>query len=190
MRRPSPPTIGLQRTSRRWRAAAEAGSFGVRGAVLLMISLCGVGCASTARPAVEVKSSEQDYGVRAYDQKGVDTLFAKEQPAIAEARKSYPSAKARYLAGLPAGEHFFVTTRLYDPDRRVEQLFVLVDKITGDIIDGRISSHVDILKSYRQGQIIRVPEKEVLDWTILHADGREEGNFIGKWLDSIPKSDK
>jgi hypothetical protein len=46
-----------------------------------------------------------------------------------------------------------------------------------------------ISRAFRPGrhssrQSITVPESEVLDWTIARPDGSEEGNFIGKYLDS------
>ena len=47
-------------------------------------------------------------------------------PHIAEAKKTYPDAKKRYLAGLPDKHHFFVTTRLKDPDGKLEQVFIYV----------------------------------------------------------------
>jgi hypothetical protein len=55
--------------------------------------------------------------------------------ASARALATYADAKRRYLAGLPEGETFFVTTVLRDGDGRFEQVFVLVDHIEG----GRIT---------------------------------------------------
>jgi hypothetical protein len=42
-------------------------------------------------------------------------LEAALKPYIAKARATYPRAKARYLAGLPPGQTFFVTVDLRDP---------------------------------------------------------------------------
>ena len=42
------------------------------------------------------------------------------KPYVDQARKSYPEARQRYLAGLPARHVFFVTTRLYDSAGRFE----------------------------------------------------------------------
>ena len=39
------------------------------------------------------------------------------------------------------------------------------------------------VRAYRQGQRISFPESEVWDWTIIHPDGREEGNYVGKFID-------
>ena len=32
------------------------------------------------------------------------------------------------------------------------------------------------------------PETAVLDWTIRHADGREEGNFMGRYLEAANRT--
>lgn len=44
------------------------------------------------------------------------------------------------------------------------------------------------LKSYLHGKLYVFPESEVVDWTILSPDGKEEGNFVGKFLDEYYKT--
>ncbi|HEX3758294.1 MAG TPA: hypothetical protein VHW23_06290, partial [Kofleriaceae bacterium] len=46
-------------------------------------------------------------------------------PYSEQARKSYPDAKKRFLAGLPAGHKFAVATKLHSPGK-VETVFVVV----------------------------------------------------------------
>jgi hypothetical protein len=41
------------------------------------------------------------------------------------------------------------------------------------------------VKGYKHGDEYKFPESEVLDWTISKPDGTEEGNFIGKFFDSL-----
>jgi hypothetical protein len=104
-------------------------------------------------------------------------------PYIAKGRATYPSAKRRYLAGLPPGYSFAVRKHLTDPGtHRIEGVYVDVDAIKDRKIYGRID---DVhLPSFHSGQRISFPEFEVEDWAIFHPDGSEEGNFVGKFLKS------
>ena len=106
------------------------------------------------------------------------------QPYIAKARATYPAAKARYLAGLPAGQSFFLTTRVTDATGRWEQVFIAVDSIRGATVFGRIWSQVAIVQGYRLRQPYSFPESQLIDWLITKPDGTEEGNFVGKFLDT------
>jgi hypothetical protein len=105
-------------------------------------------------------------------------------PKIAEARKTYPAAKAKYLAGLPTGQSFFVTTRLHDGSPAYEQAFIAVTSIKDGIVTGRIWSEINHVRSYRLGDWYSFPESDVIDWLITHPDGSEEGNVVGKFLDT------
>lgn len=105
-------------------------------------------------------------------------------PYLAKAKKTWPAAKARYLAGLPRGETFFVTTRLHDSTGRMEQVFVQVSKIDGNRISGRIASEMQLATGYRAGDQYSFNESELIDWTISKPDGSEEGNLVGKFLDT------
>ncbi len=105
-------------------------------------------------------------------------------PYIAQARKTWPSAKKRYLAGLPVRHVFFVTVRLVESDGKFEIVFLEVKKIEHGMISGEIANDITLLKGYRKGQIVTVPEAEIWDWTISKPDGSEEGNVVGKFLDS------
>lgn len=104
-------------------------------------------------------------------------------PYQEEARASYPDAKRRFLAGLPAGYSFSVTTKLKGP-RGFEVVFVKVTGITDDKITGTIASKVRSVAEYKAGDPYTFPEGEMVDWVILHPDGTEEGNVVGKFLDS------
>jgi hypothetical protein len=111
------------------------------------------------------------------------------RPLIAKARASYPLAKARFLKGLPAAEGFYVMTRLSaERGVKTEDVFVRVRSIEHGVIRGVIDSEIMLVKPhYHRGEQITFPEKALMDWTILHADGREEGNVIGTYLDAHRK---
>jgi hypothetical protein len=106
------------------------------------------------------------------------------KPYIEKAKKSYPDAKRRFLAGLPPKESFFITTRLYDAEGRFEQVFIAVKEIKEGTVKGIISSEIELVSGYQLGDAYSFPETELIDWTITKPDGTEEGNFVGKFLDT------
>jgi hypothetical protein len=105
-------------------------------------------------------------------------------PLISKARETYPAAVARFKQGLSPGEHFAVVTRLRDGNGRIEQVFVAVDSVEPGWVNGTITSDIELVSGYRRGDRYRMPESEILDWVISRPDGSEEGNVIGKYLDS------
>jgi hypothetical protein len=108
-------------------------------------------------------------------------------PHIEQARSTYPEAKRRYLAGLPPKHTFFVTTLLRDQQGHFENVFVVVDEIANEKVTGRISTDMSLVRGYHHGQTLAFPEAEVIDWLISKPDGSEEGNYVGKFLDTLPR---
>jgi uncharacterized protein YegJ (DUF2314 family) len=104
-------------------------------------------------------------------------------PYVEQARKSWPEAKKRYLAGLPKGEIFFTTVKLAEGDR-VEQCFVRVTRVQAGKITGTIASDLLSLKKLHNGDVVTFNETELVDWMIAKPDGTEEGNVVGKFLDT------
>jgi hypothetical protein len=105
-------------------------------------------------------------------------------PYVEKARASYPQARARYVAGLPDGHIFFVTVVIGDSEGRTEQIFLRVDKIDKGVIFGRIWNDIGLVRGYRYQDAIRIGEADIIDWTISKPDGSEEGNEVGKFLDT------
>jgi hypothetical protein len=126
----------------------------------------------------------RDQPVSARNAEQLRRLDAAIAPFVAQARATYPHAKARYLAGLPPQESFFVSVKLQDELDRQEMVFLAVDSIARDSIYGRIWNQVNVVRSYRAGDPYAVREAELLDWLITKPDGSEEGNVVGKFLDS------
>jgi hypothetical protein len=62
----------------------------------------------------------------------------------------------------------------------------LVDRIDSGVVTGRISSDILAVDGYRRGATLTFREAEVIDWLISRPDGSEEGNFVGKFLDTLP----
>jgi hypothetical protein len=105
-------------------------------------------------------------------------------PYVAQARKTYGDAKRRFLKGLPPGYVFFVTTRLRDSRDHSEQAFIRVRTIEGELITGVISSQLSAVDGLQTGQVYSFKERELIDWLIARPDGSEEGNVVGKFLDT------
>lgn len=105
-------------------------------------------------------------------------------PHIARARSTYPQAKKRFLKGLPEGESFFITTRLQGADGSFEQVFIAVQSIRDGQVTGRIWSEIHVVKGYKYKDPYSFPEEHLVDWLITKPDGSEEGNFVGKFLDT------
>lgn len=144
----------------------------------------GASIAQAQRPVELAPNAPKDRPVSASQPCQRNALYRAIAPFVAVARASYPEAKRRFLAGLPRGETFFVTVRLRDSLDRHEQVFVVVDSIVRDSIAGRIWSRVEVVKGHRLRQPYAFPETELLDWLIAKPDGTEEGNVVGKFLDT------
>jgi hypothetical protein len=107
------------------------------------------------------------------------------QPYVAKARKTYPTAKKRFLAGLPPKYLFSLTTKLWDRSHtKFEVVFVVADQIKDGTVIGHLVTHTKQSVGYNFGDQISFPESQVMDWTIVHPDGTEEGNVVGKFMDT------
>jgi hypothetical protein len=109
-------------------------------------------------------------------------------PLSAAGRASFPAARARFERGLPSHETFFVSTWLHDSAGRQELVFVAVDSITGTQaatrIAGRIWSPVEVVRGYTYRQPYTFAGDDLVDWMIARPDGSEEGNEVGKFMDT------
>jgi uncharacterized protein YegJ (DUF2314 family) len=105
-------------------------------------------------------------------------------PYVKTARETYPAARAKFLAGLPTGQTFYVVTRLTDPGGHAEQAFIRVQAIEGSSITGIIASHLQLISNRNAGQSYTFDESDLVDWVITKPDGSEEGNVVGKFLDT------
>jgi uncharacterized protein YegJ (DUF2314 family) len=117
---------------------------------------------------------------------GVDKVKAFEEelkPIMENAKATLPDAKKRFLKGLKKGEAFFLTIDLRERNV-VERIFVRIIKWKDNGIKGAIANDIAVLPTYKNGQVINFSESEVLDWTITKADGSEDGNYLGKYIES------
>jgi hypothetical protein len=118
-------------------------------------------------------------------------------PYVEQAKNSWPQAKENYLKGLPPRYVFFVTTELVDTREKHEIVFIEVREIEKGIVTGLIANEISTVSGFKQGQTHTVPEADILDWTVSKPDGSEEGNVVGKFLETykpaptvVPDPDK
>lgn len=152
-----------------------------RPALVLMLVL--LGCVSALVPAVAQNQPPEDkpVAVNADQLKKLENAIA---PYVKKARETLPEAKRRYLAGLPKHQTFYVTMKLSDASKKYEMVFVRVTAWEGETIQGFLSSDLSLVHNHSKGEKLTCNETEVLDWTISKPDGTEEGNFVGKFLDT------
>jgi Uncharacterized protein conserved in bacteria (DUF2314) len=155
--------------------------------VAALLFACGKKEEPPPSPAASASAS-RERPVIAEGKSQSEELVAAIAPYVEKARQTYPSAKQRFLAGLPAGDHFFAGTRLRDATDSREQVFIAVSAIEGGRINGTIDSEVIRVKGYKQGDTYSFSERELTDWLISHPDGSEEGNVVGKFLDDWQKT--
>lgn len=147
----------------------------------MAVVLAATACAH--RPIAGSPGPPEDRPVTVTTEASRDRLFEAMKPYVAQARRTYPEARERFLRGLPQGSSFFLIVRLADAQQHVEQVFVKVDRIEGSRVTGRIWNDLSTVSGYSQGQVYEFPEEEMLDWLISNPDGSEEGNFVGRFLD-------
>jgi len=136
------------------------------------------------RPVEVAPNAPQDQPVSAAMRCQLRLITEATAPYVAQARATYPAARERFLQGLPPRHTMFVTTRLVDSAGRVEQVFVAVDSIRGSTIAGRIWSPIQVVHGYTLRQPYSFDEGALVDWMVARPDGTEEGNVVGKFLDT------
>jgi Uncharacterized protein conserved in bacteria (DUF2314) len=81
-----------------------------------------------------------------------------------------------------------LTTKLWDRSHtKFEVVFVVADEIKNGTVTGHLATHTKQPVGYNFGDKISFPESQVMDWTIVHPDGTEEGNIVGKFMDTYQR---
>ena len=151
-------------------------------AITLFLLLAATAASAQTRDYAKTPQDKPVHSEGAQQASDVERAIA---PYVAKARKTYPAAKKRFLAGLPPKYLFSLTTKLWDRSHtKFEVVFVVADKISGGKVTGHLASHTKQPVGYNFGDQITFPESEVMDWTIVHPDGTEEGNVVGNFLDT------
>lgn len=142
-----------------------------------------IGTAAAAEDAQLAPNAPKDkpYTIEQNQAEAMNRLLA---PLIAQARATYPATKQRFRAGLPPGQILFVTTTLRDSHGMRERAFIRVQRIESDRVYGTIANDLMAIHELRLGDRYDLPEGELIDWTISKPDGTEDGNLVGKFLDT------
>ena len=105
------------------------------------------------------------------------------EPYAKKARETLPGVKKRYLNGLVEEEMLYVVVRLPDQNGGFEQAYVRVRDWQGEDLLGTVASRLSIAQSQHTGVLISFKEEAIVDWVLVKADGYEEGNYVGRFLE-------
>lgn len=97
---------------------------------------------------------------------------------LREAQRTLSTARQRFRQGLPPDTHLYLTARVLNEAATPELVVVLVESWQGRQLRGRL-----VRAGATQPAPVEFEEAAVCDWLLLHADGREEGNYLGKFWD-------
>ncbi|GAA4358967.1 hypothetical protein GCM10023185_25120 [Hymenobacter saemangeumensis] len=146
--------------------------------LFLYLTLCTLpgmpALAQPARPVVLTEPPGTEAGRRA-----LATADAEIADAVREARRTLPQARKRFQAGLPAGAECQLLVRVVAGDTLFRPTPVRVIGWR----DGKVQALLPLATASDKIPV-SFPESAVLDWTILRSDGREEGNFVGRYLET------
>jgi hypothetical protein len=118
---------------------------------------------------------------------GVRPALTREETALAdpmrEALRTLPLAKKKFLAGLPTGDQFLLSVRVIATDTSFRQASARVLGWHGSTVQALLLPPAnEVTKT--EPTPVSFPETAVVDWTLLRASGREEGNYVGRYIDT------
>ncbi|WP_044003638.1 hypothetical protein [Hymenobacter swuensis] len=98
---------------------------------------------------------------------------------LREAQRTLGTARQRFQQGLPPTARLYLTARVLNEAATPELVVIAVETWQGRQLRGWI------LRAGSSQQNTQLPvefvEAAVHDWLLLHTDGREEGNYLGKY---------
>lgn len=156
----------------------------MRYAPILLLALLGLATHAAAQPSAPLVVTTAS--ARPSLQPALDADNAELAVPLEKARRTLSQAKKRYQAGLAAGQQLLLTVRVYASDTTFRQVQARVLSWQGPTVQGMVGTGADSAgPPAAQPEVSLIfPESAVLDWTIVAANGREEGNYVGKYLDA------
>ncbi|SFQ75779.1 hypothetical protein [Hymenobacter arizonensis] len=119
---------------------------------------------------------------------GVRPALVRDEVAFAdpirEAQRTLPQAKKRFLAGLAHGDQFLLVVRVMATDTSFRQASARVLGWHGNRVQALLLPEAAGSASSAEPVPVSFPETAVVDWTLRRASGREEGNYVGRYLDT------
>ncbi|GAB3586186.1 hypothetical protein GCM10027345_35350 [Hymenobacter daeguensis] len=118
---------------------------------------------------------------------GVRPALTRDETALAdpvrEALRTLPQAKKKFLAGLPIGDQFLLSVRVISTDTSFRQASARVLGWHGNTVQALLLPPANA-DAKTEPTPVSFPENAVVDWTLLRASGREEGNYVGRYIDT------
>lgn len=93
------------------------------------------------------------------------------------------TVKQRYKAGLPLGTRFLVKGPFETASGGLEWMWVEVTRWRGKTIRGVLANDPHDVPDLVAGARVKLKERELFDYVLYFADGREEGNTTGAYLE-------
>jgi hypothetical protein len=119
---------------------------------------------------------------------GVRPALARNETALAdpmrEALRTLPQAKKKFLAGLPIGDQFLLSVRVIATDTSFRQASARVLGWHGNTVQALLLPETTTAATTAEPMPVTFSEAAVVDWTLLRASGREEGNYVGRYTDT------
>jgi uncharacterized protein YegJ (DUF2314 family) len=142
-----------------------------------------VALSTTISPPTNPPSAPVDQPVHASSKDESKRIHNPIAPCVAAARATYPDAKKRFLLHRLSDGKFSLLTEIRSPGR-TEMVFVTVLDIQGDQITSTISNDIVQVVGFHRGDRHSFAESEIIDWVFSRSDGTEDGNLVGKFLDT------
>ena len=105
---------------------------------------------------------------------------------VREALRTLPQAKKKFLAGLPIGDQFLLSVRIVATDTSFRKASARVLGWHGNTVQALLLPDAATSAAPAEPVPVSFPETAVMDWTLLRASGREEGNYLGRYADTSP----
>jgi hypothetical protein len=119
---------------------------------------------------------------------GLQPALARHQTALApplrEAQRTLPQAKKRFLAGLPYGDQLLLSVRVQASDTSFREASARVLGWHGSTVQALLLPEEANSASPIEPVPVSFPETAAVDWTLVRASGREEGNYVGRYVDT------
>jgi uncharacterized protein YegJ (DUF2314 family) len=111
--------------------------------------------------------------------------------AVGRARAGLPALHRRFDAGLPVGEVLLVKAPFDTPTAgRSEYMWIEVARWQDGRLSGVLASTPSLVPGLENGADVSVAERDVVDWTVRHPDGSEDGGEIKRALDEAAQHSK
>ena len=101
---------------------------------------------------------------------------------VTEAQSQLSYVKDYFLNHGENISEVYIVVILRDESYRWEQVYVRVLLWEDDVIGGQLVNNTTVVSGYPKEAEFVIDQDRVVDWLIIHENGREEGNFVVNYL--------